>query len=74
MRKKLTKEDILNNELLSPQEQYKKYVKTDEWKQIHGHKEFQNKACPCYDVQKEFGDYNKMVLATYYDDGEGECD
>ena len=32
---------------------------------IHGHKEFANKACPCFDVQKEFGDYNKMILATY---------
>ena len=32
---------------------------------IHGHKEFANKACPCFDVQKEFGDYNKMVLAAY---------
>ena len=32
---------------------------------IHGHKEFANKACPCFDVQKEFGDYNKMILAAY---------
>jgi len=32
MRKKLTKEDILNDKSLSPQDQYKKYVKTDEWK------------------------------------------
>ena len=35
MKKKLTKEDILNDETLSPQDKYKKYVKTDEWKQIH---------------------------------------
>lgn len=32
---------------------------------IHGHKEFANKACPCFDVQNEFGNYNKMVLAAY---------
>lgn len=32
---------------------------------IHGHKEFANKQCPCFDVQKEYGDYNKMVLAAY---------
>lgn len=39
---------------------------------IHGHKEFANKACPCYDVAKEFKDYNDMVIAAYYQDGEGE--
>ena len=32
---------------------------------IHGHKEFAAKQCPCFDVQKEYGDYNKMVLAAY---------
>ena len=32
---------------------------------IHGHNEFAAKQCPCFDVQKEYGDYNKMVLATY---------
>ena len=32
---------------------------------IHGHNEFASKACPCFDVQKEFGSYNKMVLAAY---------
>lgn len=32
---------------------------------IHGHKEFANKACPCFNVQKEFGDYNKMILTAY---------
>lgn len=39
---------------------------------IHGHKEFANKACPCFDVQKEFGSYNEMIKAAYYNDGEGE--
>lgn len=32
---------------------------------IHGHNEFAAKSCPCFDVQKEYGDYNKMVLAAY---------
>ena len=32
MRKKLTKEDILNDETLSPQDKYKKYIKTDYFK------------------------------------------
>lgn len=41
---------------------------------IHGHNEFANKSCPCWDVQKEYGDYNKMVKLAYYDDGEGECE
>ena len=35
MKKKLTKEDILNDETLSPQDKYKKYLTTNEWKQIH---------------------------------------
>ena len=30
MKKKLTKDDILNDETLSPQDKYKKYIKTDE--------------------------------------------
>lgn len=33
---------------------------------IFGHNDFTKaKACPCFDVQKEYGDYNKMVLAAY---------
>ena len=32
---------------------------------IHGHNEFAAKQCPCFDVQKEYGSYNKMVLAAY---------
>jgi len=39
---------------------------------IHGHKEFANKACPCFDVESEFKDYNDMIKKAYYDDGEGE--
>ena len=29
MKKKLTKDDILNDKTLSPQDKYKKYLKTD---------------------------------------------
>ena len=33
---------------------------------IYGHNDLnKGKSCPCFDVQKEFGDYNKMVLAAY---------
>lgn len=34
MRKKLTKEDIINNEDLTPQEKYHKYIKTEDWQEI----------------------------------------
>ena len=39
---------------------------------IHGHNEFSSKSCPCFDVAKEYKSYNEMVLAAYYNDGEGE--
>lgn len=31
MRKKLTKEDIMNDDSLAPQDKYHKYIKTDDW-------------------------------------------
>ena len=60
MRKKLTKEDILNDGSLSPQEQYKKYIKTDEWKSI---RDFvlsrDNYTCKCCNrSQQEIDEYN----------------
>lgn len=33
-RKKLTKDDILKDDKLSPQEKHDKYMKTQEWKDI----------------------------------------
>lgn len=33
-RKKLSKEDIISDDTLTPQEKYHKYIKTDEWKSI----------------------------------------
>lgn len=41
---------------------------------IIGHNEISSKACPSFDVQSEFKDYNNMVKLAYYDDGEGECE
>ena len=29
---------------------------------IHGHNEFSNKSCPCFDVEKEFSVFNKLFL------------
>ena len=34
MRKKLTKEDIMNDDSLTPQDKYHKYIKTDDWSVI----------------------------------------
>lgn len=59
MKPKLTKETILNSSL-SPQEKYKKYIKTDEWKSI---REFvlnrDNYTCKCCNrCQQEIDEYN----------------
>lgn len=60
MRKKLTKDDILNNETLSPQDQYKKYIKTDEWKLIRENVlQRDNFTCRCCNRnQSEIDEYN----------------
>ena len=60
MRKKLTKDDILNDETLSPQDKYKKYIKTDEWKQIHNEVLIRdNYTCQCCNrTQQEIDEYN----------------
>lgn len=60
MRKKLTKEDILNDQTLSPQEQYKKYIKTDEWKQVRNNVlNRDNFTCKCCNrTQDEIDVYN----------------
>lgn len=33
-KKKITKEDIINDDSLTPQDKYHKYLKTDEWQSI----------------------------------------
>lgn len=38
---------------------------------IHGHNEFANKACPCWDVKSEYQKYNDMIRAAYENE-EGE--
>lgn len=60
MRKKITKEDILNNEQLSPQDQYKAYMKTDDWKSIRAHVlNRDNYSCKCCGrTQEEIDQYN----------------
>ena len=60
MRHKITKDEILADETLSPQEKYKKYIKTDEWKSI---RDFvlnrDNYTCQCCNrSQQEIDEYN----------------
>ena len=60
MKKKLTKTDILNDETLTPQEKYKKYIKTDEWKLIRENVlQRDNYTCQCCNRnQDEIDEYN----------------
>ena len=59
-KKKLTKEDILNDETLGPQDKYKKYLTTNEWKQIHNEVLIRdNFTCQCCNrTQQEIDEYN----------------
>lgn len=60
MKHKQTKKDILDNPNYTPQEQYKHYIKTDEWKSI---RDFvlnrDNYTCKCCNrSQQEIDEYN----------------
>lgn len=67
MRRKITKADILADESLTPQEKYKKYVHTDEWKFIHRqvlHRD--NYTCQCCNrTQQEIDEYNARKGKNY---------